>query len=227
MNTGTLYIVATPIGNMEDITFRAIRILKEVNLILCEDTRTTANLLKHYEINTKTVSYNAHSTKAKNDFILRCLKEGKDVALVSDAGTPCISDPGVQIVSLVRETLGLEAKVVPIPGASALISALSASGVSGAGFKFLGFLPHKKGRETILREIAKGGEIYVFYESTHRIMKALGFLASVNDDLYLVLARELTKKFEEFISGRPSEIIKYLESHKDHQRGEYAEIIEL
>ena len=148
---GTLYVIATPIGNMEDMTFRAVRILKEVDYVLCEDTRTTQNLLDRYDIKAKTMSYHAHSTDGKEDTILNLLKNGKNLALVSDAGTPCISDPGVMLVSNIYKEFGSEAKVVPIPGASALISALSASGVSSSEFTFLGFLPHKKGREKYIK----------------------------------------------------------------------------
>ena len=162
-NIGSLYIVATPIGNLEDITFRAIRILKEVDYILCEDTRTTQVLLNKYDIKTKTMSYHAHSTDKREEAIINMLKAGENLAMVSDAGTPTISDPGVMLVSNIRKELGMDAKVVPIPGPSALISALSASGISSAEFTFLGFLPHKKGRETLFKEIGNSKRVIVFY----------------------------------------------------------------
>lgn len=223
---GTLYIVATPIGNMEDITFRAVRILKEVDMILCEDTRTTKKILDRYDIHTKTMSYNAHSSNGKHENILKMLEEGKNLALVSDAGTPCISDPGVLLVSSVRSEFGSEAKVVPVPGASAIISALSSSGISAAEFVFLGFLPHKKGRETLFKEMATSKRVMVFYESTHRILKTLESLDEYCGNHKVVLARELTKQFEEFISGKPSEVLELLIEDKNKQKGEFVVIVE-
>ena len=209
-NVGTLYIVATPIGNLEDMTLRAIRILKEVDCVLCEDTRTTGKLLKKYDIQTKTMSFHAHSTKGKESVIINMLADGKNLALVSDAGTPCISDPGVMLVAEARGVFGASARIVPIPGPSALVSALSASGVSTAEFTFLGFLPHKKGRETLFKEIASSDRAMVFYESTHRILKT---------------SRELTKVFEEFIEGTPAEVLEYLNTNKEKQRGEFVVIV--
>jgi 16S rRNA (cytidine1402-2'-O)-methyltransferase len=225
-NIGTLYIVATPIGNLEDITLRAIRILKEVDYILCEDTRLTQRLLDRYDIKTKTMSYHAHSTEAKELVIINILKAGENLALVSDAGTPCISDPGVLLVSNVRKEFGDQAKVVPIPGPSALISALSASGISSAEFRFLGFLPHKKGRETIFKEIAKSKTVIVFYESTHRILKTLTSLDEYSPNFKVMIAREITKQFEEFVQGTPKEILEYFIKNPDKQRGEFVVIVE-
>lgn len=222
---GTLYIVATPIGNMEDITLRALRILKEVDYVLCEDTRTTQNLLNKYDIKTKTMSYHAHSTDGRELTIINLLKGGKNLALVSDAGTPCISDPGVMLVSNIRKEFGLDAKVSPIPGPSALISALSASGISSAEFVFLGFLPHKKGRETIFKEIVKSEKVIVFYESTHRILKTLMSLDKYSPKCRVMIAREITKQFEEFIDGTPSELLKYLNDNKVKQKGEFVVIV--
>ena len=223
---GTLYIVATPIGNLEDITFRAVRILGEVDYVLCEDTRTTQNLLNRYDIKAKTMSYHAHSTDGKESTIINLLKNGKNLALVSDAGTPCISDPGVLLVSNVYKEFGSDAKVVPIPGASALISALSACGVSSAEFTFLGFLPHKKGRETIFKEIASSERVIVFYESTHRIMKTLASLDSVCPLFQVTIARELTKQFEQFVKGTPKEVLDYFTTNDEKQRGEFVVIVE-
>lgn len=223
---GTLYIVATPIGNMEDITLRALRILKEVDYILCEDTRTTQNLLNRYEIKTKTMSYHAHSSKNKEEVAINLLRGGKNIALVSDAGTPCISDPGVLLVSNARKEFGSEAKISPIPGPSALISALSASGISSAEFVFLGFIPHKKGRETIFKEIANSKKVIVFYESTHRIMKTLMSLIKHAPKFKVVIGRELTKQFEEFVEGTAEEVLKYFTDNSDKQRGEFVVIVE-
>ena len=223
---GTLYIVATPIGNLEDITLRAIRILKEVDYILCEDTRTTQVLLNKYDIKTKTMSYHAHSTEGKESVIINLLKGGKNLALVSDAGTPCISDPGVLLVSNIRKEFGNEAKVSPVPGPNALISALSASGISSAEFTFLGFLPHKKGREKIFKEIVESNKVIVFYESTHRILKTLSSLDSHSPKRKVMIAREITKQFEEFIKGTPSELLKYFNENKVKQKGEFVVIVE-
>lgn len=223
---GTLYVVATPIGNMEDITLRALRILKEVDIILCEDTRTTRNLLNRYDISTKTISYNAHSSGNKHKAIIDMLRDGKNIAMVSDAGTPCISDPGVLLVSYVREEFGKEAKVSPIPGPSALISALSASGISSAEFIFLGFLPHKKGRETLFKEMAISNRTMVFYESTHRILKTLASLDEFCKNHRVMIAREITKQFEEFVKGTPSEVLEYFTINNDKQRGEFVVIVD-
>jgi 16S rRNA (cytidine1402-2'-O)-methyltransferase len=223
---GTLYVVATPIGNMEDITMRALRILKEVDVILCEDTRTTRNLLNRYDIHTKMISYNAHSSDGKHKNIIDMLREGKNLAMVSDAGTPCISDPGVLLVAYVREEFGSEAKVSPIPGASALISALSASGISSAEFIFLGFLPHKKGRETLFKEMASSNRTMVFYESTHRILKTLTSLDLYCKNHRVMIAREITKQFEEFVKGAPSEVLEYFTTNNDKQRGEFVVIVD-
>jgi 16S rRNA (cytidine1402-2'-O)-methyltransferase len=223
---GTLYIVATPIGNMEDITYRAVRVLQEVDCILCEDTRTTGKLLARYDIKNKTMSYHAHSSKGKESTIIEMLKKGNNIALVSDAGTPCISDPGVMLVAQVREEFGPDAKVVPIPGASALVSALSASGVSVADFVFLGFLPHKKGRETLFREIASMDRPVVFYESSHRILKTLASLTEHCPDKSIVIAREITKMFEEFIIGKPDEVLKQIEADVNKQKGEFVVIVD-
>ncbi len=222
---GTLYIVATPIGNMEDITLRAIRVLKEVDYILCEDTRTTQNLLNKYEIKTKTMSYHAHSTEGKEITIINLLRAGKNLAMVSDAGTPCISDPGVMLVSNIRKEFGNEARVSPIPGPNALISALSACGISSAEFTFLGFLPHKKGRTKIFNEIKESKKVIVFYESTHRILKTLDSLNNYVPKFKVVLAREITKQFEEFISGEANEILTHLKENKIKQKGEFVVIV--
>lgn len=222
---GTLYIVATPIGNMEDITLRAIRILKEVDYILCEDTRTTQNLLNKYDIKTKTMSYNTHSTENKESVVINLIKAGQNFALVSDAGTPCISDPGVMLVSNIRKEFGKEAKVSPIPGPSALISALSASGISSAEFIFLGFLPHKKGRQKIFKEIKETDRVVVFYESTHRILKTLESLDVYVPKSQVVIAREMTKLYEEFKIGSPRELLNYYTINKDKQKGEFVVIV--
>lgn len=225
-NLGTLYIVATPIGNLEDITLRALRILKEVDVILCEDTRTTKVLLEKYDITNLTMSYNAHATDGRETRIINMLKDGKNVALVSDAGTPTISDPGVLLISNIRKAFKEDARIVPIPGPSALVTALCASGVSSAEFIFLGFLPHKKGRETLFKEIASSKRVNVFYESTHRIIKTLESLNLYSPEKHIVVAKELTKQFEQFIEGTPEYILQYFKENKDKQRGEFVVIVE-
>jgi 16S rRNA (cytidine1402-2'-O)-methyltransferase len=174
--TAKLYIIATPIGNMEDVTLRAIRILGEVDTILCEDTRETKKLLQRYEINKPTLSYHAQSKLSKVEKIFELLQAGRDLALVSDAGTPTISDPGCMLVDQVRAEFGADVEIIPIPGASAVLSALSVSGFPTSEFVFLGFLPHKKGRETLFREITSSKRTVVFYESPHRMEKTLASL---------------------------------------------------
>jgi len=220
----TLYIVATPIGNLEDITLRAIRVLGEVDAILCEDTRVTSKLLAKYKIQKTLISYHSHSKLAKVEKVFELLEDGKDMALVSDAGTPCISDPGVMLVAQVREHFGDEIKIIPIPGPSAVISALSASGLPSSEFLFLGFLPHKKGRETLFKEIAVSERTVAFYESPHRILKALESLQKFAPEKKIVIARELTKIYEEFISGTATELLAHFDAHPDTIRGEFVVI---
>jgi 16S rRNA (cytidine1402-2'-O)-methyltransferase len=233
----TLYIVATPIGNLEDITLRAIRVLGEVDAILCEDTRVTAKLLQKYDIQSfgpaqgkKTlISYHSHSKLSKVEKVFELLAEGKNLALVSDAGTPCISDPGVMLVAEIRDRMSrfrLDIQIVPIPGPSAVISALSASGLPSSEFLFLGFLPHKKGRETLFKEIASSERTVAFYESPHRILKALESLQKFAPEKKIVIARELTKIYEEFVSGTATELLAHFETHKDTVRGEFVVMVE-
>lgn len=179
----TLYIVATPIGNMEDFTFRAVRILSEVDFILCEDTRVTKNLLNHYKIHTPLISYHQHSALQKVEQILEYLEEGKNLALVTDAGTPGISDPGGKLVQAVIERFGDDVKIESVPGASAVTAALSISGVAADKFIFLGFPPHKKGRQTFLHKILTSEYPVVVYESKHRIIKFLEELKKISDGM--------------------------------------------
>ncbi len=220
------YVVATPIGNMGDITLRAIETLKNVDLILCEDTRETKKILDKHGINKPTMSYHAQSKLSKTDKIFELLEEGKDLALVSDAGTPGISDPGAMLISKIKETYQSgEVSVIPIPGASAVITALSASGLPTHEFTFLGFLPHKKGRETLFKEISLSKRTTVFYESPHRILKTLESLAKFCPDKKVCIARELTKIYEEFKTGSPAEVLEYLEKNKEKQRGEFTVIV--
>ncbi len=210
---------------MGDITLRALETLKNVDLILCEDTRETKKILNKYNIDTATMSYHAHSKLAKLDKIFGLLEEGKDLALVSDAGTPGISDPGAMLVSQIRNNLRYSVDVIPVPGPTALIAALSASGLPTHEFTFLGFLPHKKGRETLFKEIASSTRTMVFYESPHRILKTLESLIKFCPDKRVCIARELTKIYEEFKTGSPSELLEYLNKNPVKQKGEFTVIV--
>lgn len=216
----TLFVVATPIGNLKDISLRAIETLKLVDLIACEDTRVTKRLLDEYKIDTHTISYHQHSKVGKIEFIISKLKEGKDVALVSDAGTPGISDPGGLLVKAAHEQ-GI--KVETIPGPSAVIAALSISGLPTDKFNFLGFLPHKKGRETFIKNLIDVKVTTVFYESVHRIEKALAQMQELGLDREIIVARELTKKFETVYRGSPKEILDQLGD--DEVKGEFVVIV--
>lgn len=200
---GTLFIVATPIGNLEDITHRALRTLREVDLIACEDTRHTRKLLKHFHIDTKTISYHEHNEPARAEELCSFLESGQSIAIVSDAGTPLISDPGFRIVNLAIEK---EIMVVPIPGPTALVAALSGSGLPTDQFFFGGFLPSRtNARRKRLEELAAVPATLIFYEAPHRIAAALGDALDVLGDREAVVARELTKIHEEFVRGRLSE----------------------
>ena len=220
---GNLYIVATPIGNLADITFRAVDILKSVDLILCEDTRQTRKLLNNYSITAKTNSYHQHSKISKLDFIIDELKKGRNIAVVSDAGTPGISDPGNKLVEYVVEKLPA-VKIIPIPGVSAVVSALSISGFPTDKFNFLGFVPHKKGREKLFKEIVESKETVAFYESTHRILKTLEQLKSfLNKGRKIVVCRELTKMFETIYRGNVDEVLEALS--QDKVKGEFVVVV--
>lgn len=222
---GKLFIVATPIGNLADITLRAIETLKSVDLILCEDTRVSQKLLQHYQIIKPLVSYHHHSDTKKITEIIQQLRLGKSIALISDAGTPGISDPGNKLIDEVVNDLGDEVEIISIPGPSALIAALAISGLPTDRFSFFGFLPHKKGRLTMLQEIATSSETTVFYESTHRIMKALEQLMPlVGNNRKIVIGRELTKKFETIYRGNIKKVIEKLKSGE--QKGEFVVIVE-
>jgi 16S rRNA (cytidine1402-2'-O)-methyltransferase len=201
---GTLYIVSTPIGNLEDITLRALRILKEADLIAAEDTRHTGLLLRHFSIHTPLTSYFEGNEMKKREFILSKLRQGDWIALVSDAGTPGISDPGYRLIRLAIEN---EIPVIPIPGPSAVIAALSVAGLPTDAFLFKGFLPHKsKRRRDLLKQLEEVKETLIFYESPHRLSETLRDILEVLGDRDLVLTRELTKIYEEVLRGKVSEI---------------------
>ncbi|MFA6279134.1 MAG: 16S rRNA (cytidine(1402)-2'-O)-methyltransferase [Candidatus Paceibacterota bacterium] len=218
---GKLSIVATPIGNLEDITLRALRTLKECDVIYAEDTRVIAKLLARYEIKKPVLRLDAVTELKKADDIIARLETGEHVVFASDAGTPCISDPGSRLVAHVR-TLLPEAIIEAIPGSSALTAALSISGIDTTGFIFLGFLPHKKGRQTALMKISESEMPVILYESPHRILKLLKEIENVS---HVVIARELTKIHEEVVSGTPKEALAHFEAHSDTVRGEFVVII--
>jgi 16S rRNA (cytidine1402-2'-O)-methyltransferase len=207
--SGILYVVATPIGNLEDITFRAVRILKEVDLIACEDTRQTHKLLDHCGIAKPLVSYHEHNERARSEQLVEELESGKNIALVSDAGTPLIADPGYRLVELARER-GIT--VTPLPGPSAILAALSASGLPTDSFLFRGFLPAKTTqRRKMLEELKANDSTLVLYETPHRILEALEDIGAILGPRPVVLARELTKIHEEFLHGSAPELKSILE----------------
>jgi len=215
-----LYIVSTPIGNLKDITLRAIETLKEVDFILCEDTRTSGNLLNHFEIKKELISLNAFNEKNKIEFIVNRILSNQTAALISDAGTPLISDPGVRLVSACIEK---EIEIIPIPGVSALIAGLSMSGLPTDAFVFEGFLPQKKGRQTKLKELAEEKRTIVLYESTYRIEKLLKELNEFLPNRFVVVCREITKKFEETWRGFPKDILATLDNRTI--KGEFVVVI--
>lgn len=209
---GTLYIVSTPIGNTEDITLKALRVLKEVDLIAAEDTRRTGLLLKHFDIDAPLTSYFEGNELKKREFILSKLKEGNNVALVSDAGTPGVSDPGFRLIQLAVEN---DILIVPIPGPSAVITALSVSALPTDAFLFKGFLPHKsKRRRDLLKEMEGVRETLIFYESPHRITETLKDIYDILGDREIVLTRELTKAYEEVLRGKVSQIQEQIGGRK-------------
>lgn len=242
----TLFIVATPIGNLEDLSMRALRILKEVDLILCEDTRVTKKLLEHYQIKKSLLSYHQHSRLNKVDYILELLKQGKNLALVSDAGTPGISDPGNLLVyeaikRLVKEDksssspfaaarVSDEVKIIPIPGSSAVTAAASISGLPMDKFLFLGFPPTKRKRKKFFQEVIESKYPVIFYESPYRIIKSLRDLRETDAKLNakqtrnIVVCRELTKKFETIYRGKIDKVIEKIE--KDTIKGEFVIVVE-
>lgn len=217
-----LYLVATPIGNLEDMTVRALRILKEVDIIAAEDTRNTKKLCNYFEINTPLISYHEHNIEYGGEKLLAMLREGKNIALVSDAGLPCISDPGADIVV---KAIAEDFAVVPIPGANAALTALIASGLVPQPFYFFGFLNrNKKERRAQLEKLSKREETILFYEAPHRLKESLKDLYLVLGNRQIVLARELTKKFEEFLRGTIEEAITWVEENEI--RGEFVVVVE-
>ena len=221
MKNGTLYIVATPIGNLDDITIRAIKVLKDVDLIAAEDTRHTLKLLNHLEISKPMISYHRHNEETKSDVLIEKLQEGQNIALVSDAGTPGICDPGEEVI---KKCIELGIKIIPIPGACAMINSLICSGIDTKEFTFLGFLPlNKKLRKKKLEEIEKSNKTIIIYEAPHKLETTLNDLKKIlGEERMLTLAREITKIHEEFIRGNIDEII----SKSENLKGEIVLIIE-
>jgi 16S rRNA (cytidine1402-2'-O)-methyltransferase len=218
-----LYLVATPIGNLEDITLRALRVLKEVDVIACEDTRQTQKLLNHYAIATRTTSYHEHNEMTRAAELVKEMQEGASVALVTDAGMPGISDPGYRLISL---AIRHHVPVVPIPGASAFLAALVASGLPTDSFRFSGFLPAKRGeRRAALAAVKSSPRTQVFYEAPHRVLEALEDVVEVlGEARHVVIAREVTKLYEEFLRGRAGEVLQTLKS-RDAVKGEITLLI--
>ncbi|MDP1884486.1 MAG: 16S rRNA (cytidine(1402)-2'-O)-methyltransferase [Candidatus Moranbacteria bacterium] len=229
MDTGILYIVATPIGNLEDITFRAVRVLGSVDLVVCEDTRVTRRLLDHYGIKTQAVSFYRNLKKGgavkpvpKLDFLISEMEAGKNLALVTDAGTPGISDPGNQLVAAaVAERI----PVIPVPGVSAVTTLASVSGIDLGEFVFLGFPPHKKGRETFFKKVVEFSLPVIYYESPHRVLKNLELLQKLESEKRIILGRELTKMFEEIVRGSVSEVMGYFQQNPGKVKGEFVIIV--
>lgn len=223
MEIGTLFIVATPIGNLEDMTHRAVRILSEVDYVLCEDTRVTGRLMERYEIETKLRRYDAHASEGVHEQILADLAKGKRIALVSDAGTPGVSDPGVLLIARAREA---GARIEVIPGASAVTAAVSLVGIPGNQFTFLGFAPQKKGRQTFFERLPSLVQPAIFFESTHRILKTLEALADAQPPATVYLARELTKLHETLHVGTAAELLTELTNNPVAQKGEFVVVVD-
>ncbi len=223
-NIGILYIVATPIGNMGDITYRGVETLKNVNYIYAEDTREFNKIANRYEIKTKTYSYNSHSTNKTHNKIIEILLGGQNIALVSDAGTPGISDPGSLITNYIINN-NPEIKIVPIPGASAVVSAVSVSGIFGNQFSFLGFAPNKKGRETFFKEVIDSKIPVVFYESTHRIKSTLEWFDKNSPKTQIMVAREITKMFETIRTDIAKNHLEFIIKNPKELKGEFTLII--
>lgn len=222
MEAGKLFIVATPIGNLEDITLRALRILKEVDLIACEDTRVTRKLLNYYSIDTQAIVYHQHTKDDKIKKIIDQLLDGKNVALVTDAGTPGVSDPGN---ILVAEAIASDVVVLPIPGASALASIISVAGIDMQQFMFLGFPPHKKGRETFFKKVIVSDMPVVYYESPHRVIKNLEMLQKFESSKKIILGREITKMFEQIVRGNIDDVLRYFVENPGKIKGEFVIVV--
>lgn len=215
---GILYVVATPIGNLADMTFRAVDILLNVDMIACEDTRVTKKLLDHYDIDTQVVTYHQHTNDAQSQRIIDELMNGKNIAIVTDAGTPGVSDPGNRLVAAAVENNII---VLPVPGASAVSAIVSVAGIDMQKYFFMAYPPHKKGRQTFFQNVCASDVPVVYYESVHRIIKNLSFLAEMDDAVHVIVGKELTKMHEQVVRGRASEVVAYFEENPDRVRGEF------
>ncbi len=222
MDAGTLFVVGTPIGNLADITLRALETLKSVNFVLAEDTRVTKKLLMKYEITVSVYSAHEHTEAKKLESFLARIEAGENAAVVTDAGTPGLSDPGNVLVSL---ALVRDITVIPIPGVSAVAALVSVAGIDMREFMFLGFPPHKKGRETYFKRVAASEMPIMYYESPHRLMKNLELLQSLAPEKRIIIGRELTKVFEEIVRGSVAEGIAYFTEHPDKVKGEFSVIV--
>lgn len=220
---GKLYVVATPIGNLGDMTFRGIDTLKAVDMIACEDTRVTRKLLIHYDIATPVITYHQHTRDAASERIINEIKNGKSVALVTDAGTPGVSDPGNKLVAYAVECA---IEVVAIPGPSAINAIISIAGIDMQKYIFMAYPPHKKGRQTFFRTVCESTVPVVYYESVHRILKNLQLFAEMCDNTEIIVGKELTKMYEEVVRGDVKKVIAYFEKNPDKVRGEFVVIVQ-
>ena len=219
---GILYVVATPIGNLGDMTFRGIDTLNNVDLIACEDTRVTRKLLQHYDIDTDVITYHQHTRDDKAKGIIDKIKKGKNIAIVTDAGTPGVSDPGNKLVALAVEN---DIRIEPIPGASAISALVSVAGIDMQKFSFWAYPPHKKGRQTFFTKISESKIPVIYYDSVHRVIKNLKLLQEIAPETKIILGRELTKMHEEIVRGEIDEIIIYFENNQDKIKGEFGVVV--
>jgi 16S rRNA (cytidine1402-2'-O)-methyltransferase len=221
--SGTLFIVATPIGNLQDFSTRAIDTLQNVDIVACEDTRTSSKLLNHFDINKKLIAYHEHNEQTQSDYLISLLQQGQNIALISDAGTPLISDPGF---SLVNKCLQNNITVCPIPGSCALITALCASGISSSSFTFHGFLPHKmQAKSNFLQTLIDKSETLIFYESNHRLLETLEIMQNSMPNRQITLARELTKTFETIKKLSATDLYQFVKDDINQQKGECVLIV--
>ncbi len=221
---GTLFVIATPIGNLEDITYRAVKTLSKVDLILCEDTRVTQHLLSTYSISVPLKAFHSHTSEENITEIISKLQQGKKIALVSDAGTPGISDPVVYLIQRLQRDYP-DCQIIPIPGVSALITLWSVAGLAGNEFDFIGFLPQKKGRETALKKMIQNDVPTICYESVHRIAKMLSELNTLSPEIQIIVGRELTKYHEDILRGTPEQIINRFHEQPETLKGEFTVIV--
>lgn len=221
---GKLHIVATPIGNLKDITLRALEILESADFIACEDTRVSRKLLNHYNISVKTLSCHQHSKNSKLCEIIKLLKDGKNVSYISDAGTPGVSDPGNQLVALAQKE---NIKVIPIPGPSAINTIISVAGIDLQKFTFLAYPPHKKGRQTFFEKVATSEIPVIYYDSVHRVLKNLKLLAEKKPNVNIIIGRELTKLHEEIQRGKIEDVIDYYTNNQNKIKGEFVIIVNI